>query len=191
MKVNNEALHTPLLGDDLADNSDDEESFSQQVAHEKQDDDNDKNGTGPRAHRHIGWDFVFLLLIQCRMTLSIVTTPALSATYTLQFISTSIVTFGLSIWLYRLSCPDFPKNIVKNRFLLLLPEVAAIIVMFILFILGEMGAAMVALHAGSLLLSAVALAGTLHCLLCCAEQEDDEGEEDMEASRLQVGTLNV
>jgi hypothetical protein len=196
MKVNNEALHTPLLGDELVEN--DEESLSQ-VAHEKKDQDDgnkhpDGGSTTSLGFCDVFWDLVFLLLIQGQMTWSFYMTPATSPTllgttpYTLQFITTSIATFGLSIWLFRLSCPDLPKNIRENYVVLMLPEIMTNIVIFILFVLEKMGAAMVALHLGSLLISLAALAGTLHALFFAQPSKDEE--QDVE-SRLQVGPLIV
>jgi hypothetical protein len=194
MKVNNEALHTPLLGDELIDN--DEESLLQ-VVHDKQDDDgdgDDDKGTLFGIHANC-WDFVFLLSIQCQMTWSIVTaSPRLMTTvpYNLQFVTMSIATFGFSTWLYRISCADCPKNIKNHllyqNFVLLLPELLTIIVIFILFTLGKIGAALVALHCGSLLLSVLALGMTVRSVTKHWQDEQEEVEQ-MESS--QVGILTV
>jgi hypothetical protein len=185
MKAKNGALYTPLLGDELIDNN--EESLLQ-VAHK----DDDKKNVTLFGVRSICWDFVFLSLIQCPMTWSIVTaSPILGTTvvvpYSLQFVTNSIATFGISTWLYRRSCTDCPKNIRKHcDFVLELPELLASIIIFILVTLGKIGATLVALHCGSLLLCLLALGMTVHHSFATKEQEK---VEQLESS--QVGILTV
>jgi hypothetical protein len=198
MKVNNETLHTPLLGDELIDK--DEETLSQ-VAHDEQDDDNDDNKRLFGACEILCMDLVLLLSIQCQMTWCMVKTAPIAheststgVPYSLQFVTMSIATFGISAWLFRLSCLDCPMN-VKNHFMfqnivLILPELLTNIVIIILFILGKIGATLVALRCGSLLLSVLGLGMTVHLLLTKHwRDEQEEAEEQMESR--QVGILSV
>jgi hypothetical protein len=183
-----------LIGDELI--AIDEDVSLSQVPHDKQDDDDDSGNDFSVVD--IRRDIMLLLLIQCRMTWIIITaspilTTAVPPGTALQYITKSNALFGLSAWLFRLTCADCRKRFKNHfvfHFLLKLPELLTSIVIFFIFIMGKMGAALVALHCGFLLLTVLALGGTVHFLFFTKPfQHEQEDEEEIESR--DVGMLTV
>jgi hypothetical protein len=90
----------------------------------------------------------------------------------------NIVLFVVTVWLYRWACID---SSITNPVLLLLPEIMTNIVLAILvFDIHKIAAAFVALLFGIQLMSLLALAATIHCLIFCDHDDKNivEAQED-------------